>query len=73
MVSKLFANDTSLFPVIYDLVMTTLELKRDISRIKQWDFQWKMSSNPDPKKQAQELNFSRKLKKFCHLPFRFQQ
>ena len=30
-----------------------------------------MSSNPDPNKQAQEVNFSRKLKKFSHHSLRF--
>ena len=64
--TKLFADDTSLFSVIHDSVITTLELNSDLSRIKQWAFQWKMSFNPDPNKQAQEVIFSRKLKKFCH-------
>ena len=40
--------------------------------MKQWDFQWMMSFNPDPKKQAQEVIFSRKLKKVCHPPLRFK-
>ena len=35
-------------------------------------FQWKMSFNPDPNKQAQEVIFSRKLKKVCHPPLRFK-
>ena len=30
-----------------------------------------MSFNPDPNKQAQEVIFPRKLKKFCHPPLRF--
>ena len=30
-----------------------------------------MSFNPDPNKQAQEVIFSRKLKKVCHPPLRF--
>ena len=30
-----------------------------------------MSFNPDPNKQAQEVIFSRKLKKFCHPSLRF--
>ena len=46
-----------LFSVIHDSVITTLELNSDLSRIKQWAFQWKMSFNPDPKKQAQEVIF----------------
>ena len=70
--TKLFADDTSLFPVIHDPVITTLELNSDLSRIKQWAFQWKMSFNPDPNKQAQEVIFSRKLKKFCHPSLRFK-
>ena len=69
--TKLFADDTSLFSVIHDSVITTLELNSDLSRIKQWAFQWKMSFNPDPNKQAQEVFFSRKLKKVCHYPLRF--
>ena len=39
--------------------------------MKQWAFQWKISFNPDPKKQAQEVFFSRKLKKVCHPPLCF--
>ena len=31
-----------------------------------------MSFNPDPNKQAQEVIFSRKLKKVCHPPLRFK-
>ena len=69
--TKLFADDTSLFSVIHDSVITTLELNSDLSRIKQWAFQWKMSFNPDLNKQAQEVIFSRKLKKVCHPSLRF--
>ena len=59
----LFADDTSLFSVIHDSVITTSELNSDLARIKQWAFQWKMSFNPDLNKQAQEVKSSRKLKK----------
>ena len=69
--TKLFVDDTSLFSVIHDSVITTLELNSDLSRIKQWAFPWKMSFNPDPNKQAQEVIFSRKLNKFCHPSLRF--
>ena len=64
--TKLFADDTSLFPVIYDSVITTLEVKSDLARIKRWVFQWKMNFNSDFNKQAREVIFSRKLKKVCH-------
>ena len=62
----LFADDTSLFSVIHDSVITTSELNSDLARIKQWAFQWKMSFNPDLNKQAQEVKSSRKLKKVSH-------
>ena len=60
-----------LFFIIHDSVITTSELNSDLSRIKQWAFQWKMRFNPDLNKQAQEVIFSRKLKKVCHPPLRF--
>ena len=60
------------FSVIYDSVITTLALNSYLSRMKQWDFQWMMSFNPDLKKHAQEVIFSRKLKKVCHPPLRFK-
>ena len=69
--SKLFSDDTSLFSVIHGSVIKNSELNSDLSRIKQWAFQWKMSFNPDPNKQAQEVIFSRKLKKVCHPPLCF--
>ena len=69
--TKLLADDTSLFSVIHDSVIMTSELNNDLSRIKQWAFQWKMSFNPDPNKEDQEVIFSRKLKKVCHPPLCF--
>ena len=69
--TKLLHDDTSLFFVIHDTVITTLELNSDIFRIKQWTFQWKMSFNPDPNKQAQEVIFSKKLKIICHPTIHF--
>ena len=69
--TKLFTDGTSLFSVIHDSVITTSELNSDLARIKLWAFQWKMSFNPELNKQAQEVIFSRKLKKVCHPPLRF--
>ena len=34
--------------------------------IKNWAYQWKMSFNPDPSKQAQEVILSHKSKKTNH-------
>ena len=39
------------------------ELNEDLVKINNLAFQWKMSFNPDPNKQAQEVIFSRKAKK----------
>ena len=41
-------------------------LNSDLSKINEWDLQWKMSFNPDPIKQTQELIFSRKISKRNH-------
>ena len=41
-------------------------LNNDLSKIKNWAFQWKISFNPDPRKQAQEVLFSHKIQKTCH-------
>ena len=55
---KLFADDTLLFSVIHDN-----ELNDDLVKINNWTYQWKMSFNPDFKKQAQKVIFRRKTKK----------
>ena len=41
-------------------------MNSDLSKINNWAFQWKMSINPNPSKQAQEVIFSRKIQKTCH-------
>ena len=55
---KLFADDTSLFSVIRNKQLSVQNLNQDLSKINHWAFQWKMSLNPDPSKQAQEVTFS---------------
>ena len=64
--ARLFANDTSLFNVAHGLITSEDELKNDLKKVSNWAFQWKMNFNPDPRKQAQEVIFSRKLKKIAH-------
>ena len=60
---KLFADDTSFFSVICDKDLSAKKLNDYLNRINNLAFQWKMSFNPDPKKQAQEVIFSRKIQK----------
>ena len=43
--------------------MSAKSLNNDLNRKNDWAFQWKMSFNPDPNKQAQEVIFSCKIKK----------
>ena len=68
---KLFADDTSLFSVIRNKHLSAQNLNEDLNKINHWAFQWKMSFNPDPSKQAQEVIFSRKLQKSVYPPLHF--
>ena len=61
--AKLFADDTSLLSAVHNANTTAEELNNDLVKISRWAYQWKMSFNPDPSKQAQEVIFSRKTKK----------
>ena len=49
------------------------DLNSDLIKISDWAFQWKMRFNPDPKKQAQEVIFSRKINKIDHPPLYFNE
>ena len=40
---------------------SNIDLNNDLKKIGEWVFKWKMSFNPDPTKQAQELIFSCKV------------
>ena len=61
--AKLFADDASLFLVIHNIDTFANKLNNNLYQINKWTFQWKVSFNPDPSKQAQEIIFSRKTKK----------
>ena len=63
---KLFADDTSLFSVVHDIRTSASDINSDLTLISNWAFQWKMSFNPDPSKQSQEIIFSRKKMKSSH-------
>ena len=69
--AKLFADNTSFFNVVHEISASANELNNDLKKVSNWAFQWKMSFNPDPSKQAQEVIFSRKLKKVTHPPLVF--
>ena len=63
---KLFADDTSLFSVVNDKNTSVKELSNDLGKISNWAYQWKMSSNLNPLKEAQEVFFSHKMTKTNH-------
>ena len=63
---KLFADDMSLFSVVNNIHTSAATLSQDQNGIDNWVFQWKMIFNPDLSKPAQEVIFSRKIKKLLH-------
>ena len=69
--TKFFADDTPLFFIVQNANTSASHLNGDLSKISNWTFQWKMSFNPDPSKQAQEVIFSLKIQKTCHLSIYF--
>ena len=69
--AKLFADDASLFSVAHDGNTSAKELNNDLKKVNDWAFQWKMSFNPDPSKQAQEVISSCKSKRSTHTPLVF--
>ena len=54
---KLHPDDTSLFSIIRNKYLSAQNLNEDLNKINNWAFLWKMSFNPDPSKQAQEVFF----------------
>ena len=63
---KLFADDPSLFSVVHNITNSANLLNSDLSKIKEWALQWKISFNADSTKQAQEIIFSRKTSQRNH-------
>ena len=49
---NIFADDTSLFTVVYDEIKSANQLNRDLKIISEWAYQWKMRFDPDINKQA---------------------
>ena len=57
---KLIADDTSLFSIAHNVNTSASDINNDLKLISDWAFQWKVSFNPDPSTQTQEIIFSRK-------------
>ena len=69
--TKLIADDTSLFSTITSPVLLSSNLNEDLLKTTQWAYQCKMLFNPDIKKQAKEIIFSRKKNDTSHLSLYF--
>ena len=69
--AKLFADDTSLFTVVYNETVVADQLNRDLKVVTDWAYQWKMQFNPDINKQAVQAIFSQKRTKLIHPPLFF--
>ena len=59
--TKLFADEASLFSVVSNINESANQTNIDLEKISLWDYQWKMSFNPDILKQAIELFSQRKM------------
>ena len=68
---KLFSDDTMLFSVVYDPLVSAIELNHDLKLINRWAYLWKMAFNPEVNKQAVEIIFSQKRKLPYHPPLYF--
>ena len=72
-ICKTFADDMSLFSKCHDFKKYEKEWNEDLTIIKNWAYQWKMSLNPDSKKQAIEIFFPRKIVSNNLSPVSFNQ
>ena len=72
-IQKLFADDTSPFSVVQNINSAVTDLNTDLMKISDLAFKWKTRFNPDAKKQAQEVIFSRKINKIDYPPLYFNQ
>ena len=63
---ELFADDIPLLTLTFDVNFFARELNDDYRKFSNWDFQRKMSFNPDVNKQAQEVIFSQKIRSNIH-------
>ena len=54
---KLFADDIQIFHAVKDPNTSAEILNRDLTRISEWAYRWKMSFNPNPSKSVGSVVF----------------
>ena len=59
---KIFADDTSLFPEVFNTINSENTLNVDLKSISNWAYQWNIQFNTDPKKLANEVIFLSEIK-----------
>ena len=58
---KIFSDEISLLSLVHDPNESSSKLGRDLGRVAEWAYQWKMSFNLDPSKQAVQVHISCKI------------
>ena len=53
------------------MILQYSRLFNDLHKVSLWDYKWKISFNPHPSEQAQEVIFPRKINKVHHPPLLF--
>ena len=59
---KFYADDTMLYSIVKNPLLSADELNYDLDKIHRWAHQWKMQFNPNPTKQANEIVFLAKTR-----------
>ena len=62
---KLFADDTSLFTLVDNEIVSAQQLNRDLGKVLLWSWQWKMQFNAE---KTEEILFSVKRLPLVHPP-----
>ena len=70
---KFFADDTMLYSIVNNPIISLRELNDDLEMIRQWAHQSELEFNPDPTKRATEMIFSSKKNKPLHPTLYFSQ
>ena len=64
-------NNVNYFSVVKNKEKSATDLTNDLDMISKWAYNWKTSFNPDPKKPAQLVLFSRKNSNITHPSIHF--
>ena len=65
---KYLPMENRFFSIVKKYELSQNHLNSDLKRISEWAHQWKMLFNPDPRKRAREVYFSRRLNQDSPLP-----